>query len=167
VDGYPRQGELLLVPTEMAGCKMTLDDLAAQATQFIIEVLVVRENLITMQFRGAIKENIRSGQDLPHGEEFVMDFERFGDIDYFVIRRNLPASWFGTVVDRAMEAEKLRQATGRAASQGVDPTTPSATSTFTGPAVTSSGTDTSTPHLGGPLGGEVVEEDNGSGASTD
>jgi hypothetical protein len=138
VDERPREGELMLVPTVMAGHLMTLDELAAQETQFIIEVLMAKDYQVTLQFRGAIRANSRSGQDLPHGEEFTLSYDVFNRIDYFLIRPNLPESWFTILVDEAMEEDRSRQATRRATPRGGDPTTPSARSTVAGPAVTSS-----------------------------
>jgi hypothetical protein len=138
VGGKPRAGEFILVPTVMAGQLMTLDELAAQATQFIIEVRMAKEGLVTLQFRGAIRANNRSGQDLPHGEEFTLSYDVFHRTDYFVIRPDLPESWFSILVAEAMEEDRSRQATRRATPRGGDPTTPSARSTVAGPAVTSS-----------------------------
>jgi hypothetical protein len=38
MDGYPRVGEPMIVPSARDGRKITMDELAAQPTQFIMEV---------------------------------------------------------------------------------------------------------------------------------
>jgi hypothetical protein len=44
VDKTPHVGELILVPTVMGGRRITLDELAAQETNFIIEVRTVTDD---------------------------------------------------------------------------------------------------------------------------
>ena len=79
VDKTPNVGEFMLVPTVMSGQRITLDELASQDVNFIIEVLTVTDNrhpqnggVVTLRFRGAIQAPGHAGQDLPSGEEFAL-----------------------------------------------------------------------------------------------